>query len=212
MEFSLDTLEEKRKIGKALDEAYYFYFSEKLRKIFYKNYEEPELTVVTLARNLKQTLKSVKYDDVHTECTPCLACPERNMLFTGGVENIRVYDIESDVELSKLGVNGSVRHMRFSPNKSKLLVSTYDNSSKKTEFYVFELMPTSRSLHHIDGYGLFHNTLDSQEMDVLHMVHLSPEKKKTVRTFDYETKTVSSSLYDFTKEDGGIAQIAVDKD
>jgi hypothetical protein len=73
------------------------------------------------------------------------------MIFTAGKDQIRVYDMQSDVEIAKFKINGTVKYMKLSIKKSKLIVSSYVSESKTTEFHVFFLKSISRDRFNFPG-------------------------------------------------------------
>ena len=93
------------------------------------------------------------------------------MLFTGGKSNIRVYDIESDYQLSKLLITGSVRDMALSPDNSKLLVSALIVDSDEVKFYIFDLDHVKRTLHDIDGTILAIDKHQNPDNNIIHLVY-----------------------------------------
>lgn len=142
----------------------------------------------------------------------CLAHPEKNLFFTAGNENIRVYDIESHCELSRLAFKGVAKFLRLSPDKTKLLVSTQvkEDDDVFTEFYVFDLEPVRRVLHDLNGRIKAINRYNSPDSEVVHILHEDPAKKLTLRAFEFEFNELTQPIHEFTAEDGYIKAIVVD--
>lgn len=163
-----------------------------------------------LSRNLQKEIKVLRLDDVQGFC---LAYPEKNMFFTAGNSNIRVYDIESHCELSRLSFRGVVKFLRLSPDKSKLLVATLikEDQDKISEYYVFDLEPVRRIFHDLNGKIKGINRYNTPESEVVHLLHEDHATKKlALKAFEFEFNELGEPIHDFTEEDGYIKAIVVD--
>lgn len=70
---------------------------------------------------------------------------ERGLIFSGGVGSFTVTDVNSNLELTRLLIEGRITRMRFGPSKCKLLVQTLTNDGYN--FYDFDVRTISRKYH-----------------------------------------------------------------